>query len=40
MGGDVNLDTGVGDQRVVNLSSDLYDFFFKYTSSVREREGN
>lgn len=29
MGVDVNLDTGVRDQRVVNLSSDLYDFFFK-----------
>lgn len=27
MGVDVSLDTGVGDQRVVNLSSDLYDFF-------------
>lgn len=27
MGVDVRLDTAVGDQREVNLSSDLYDFF-------------
>lgn len=41
MGVDVSLNTGVGDQRVVTLSSDLYYMiFFKYTSSVREREGN
>lgn len=37
IGVDVRLDTAVGDQRVVNLSSDLYDFFLIHIICKRKR---